>query len=87
MDRSLQGEFILDGVAMDVETELRILESRYRDASSGAVAAKARYLALCAEPSATARDIERARTRWETCESRKRTLAARMGEMEELDLG
>ena len=70
---------------MDIEAQLRKLESRYRVALSGAVAAKAHYLALRSEPSSARRDVEQAETQWKTFESRKRVLAARMGEIEELD--
>jgi hypothetical protein len=38
---------------MDIEARLRKLEARYRGALSAAVAAKANYLALAGEPSAT----------------------------------
>jgi hypothetical protein len=70
---------------MDIEVQLRKLESRYRVALSGAIAAKAHYLALRSEPSAARRDLEQAEIQWQACESRKRALAARMGEIEELD--
>ncbi len=70
---------------MDIEVELRRLESRYRVALSGTVAAKAHYLALRSEPSAARRDVEQAEIQWKAFESRKRSLAARMGEVEELD--
>ena len=70
---------------MDIEVQLRKLESRYRVALSGAVAAKAHYLALRSEPSAARRDVEQAEIQWQAFESRKRALAARMGEIEELD--
>ena len=46
------------------------------------VAAKAHYLALRSEPSAARRDIAHAEIQWQAFESR---LAARMGEIEELD--
>ena len=70
---------------MDIEVQLRKLESRYRVALSGAVAAKAHYLALRSEPSAARRDVEQAEIQWQAFESRKRALAARRGEIEELD--
>jgi hypothetical protein len=70
---------------MDIEIQLRKLESRYRVALNGAVAAKAHYLALRSEPSVALRDVEHAENQWKTFESRKRALAARMGEIEELD--
>jgi hypothetical protein len=70
---------------MDIETRLRKLESRYRAALSAAVAAKAHYLALAGEPSATPAAVERANALWKQLESRKRTIAAQMGELEALD--
>ena len=70
---------------MDIEVELQRLESRYRAALSAAVAAKAHYLALVGEPSATPRAIEAAKSRWMLFDSKKRAIAARMGEVEEMD--
>jgi hypothetical protein len=72
---------------MDIEARLRALESRYRQTLSGAIAAKAHYLALLEEPGSTVVAIKRARTQWETLDTRKREIAARMGEIEELDQG
>lgn len=68
---------------MDMETRLLKLESRYRDALGATVAAKAHYLALAGEASATPAAIERARARWRQLEARKRGIAARMGEVED----
>jgi hypothetical protein len=70
---------------MDIEARLRKLESRYRAALSAAVAAKANYLALAGEPSATPSAIDRAKSLWQQLESRKRTIAAQMGELESLE--
>jgi len=70
---------------MDVETRLRKLESRYRSALSATVAAKANYLALAGEPCATPATIERAKSLWQQLDSRKRTIAAQMGELEALE--
>jgi hypothetical protein len=70
---------------MDIESRLRKLESRYRAALSAAVAAKAHYLALAGEPSATAAAVERANSHWQQLESRKRSIAAQMGELETLE--
>ena len=70
---------------MDIEARLRKLESRYRTALSAAVAAKAHYLALAGEPSATPAAVERASALWKQLESRKRTLAAQTGGLEALD--
>jgi hypothetical protein len=70
---------------MDIETRLRKLESRYRSALSGSVAAKAHYLALAEEPSSTPAAVEAAKARWLALDSRKRTIAAQMGELEALE--
>jgi hypothetical protein len=70
---------------MDIEVRLRKLESRYRAALSATVAAKANYLALAGEPSATPAAVERAKSHWQTLDSRRRTIAAQMGELEALE--
>jgi hypothetical protein len=69
---------------MDIEARLRKLEARYRGALSAAVAAKANYLALAGEPSATPYAIERAKALWLEFDMRKRGIAAQMGELEAL---
>jgi len=70
---------------MDIELELRKLESKYRATLSAAVAAKAHYLALAGEPSATPRAVELAKLNWQERDARKKRLAARMGELEMLE--
>ena len=70
---------------MDIETRLRALESRYRKTLNSAIAAKALYLALLDEPGSTPAAIKHARSRWQTLDVRKREIAARMGEVEELE--
>jgi hypothetical protein len=70
---------------MDIETRLRKLESRYRTTLSHAVAAKANYLALAGEPSATPAAVERANAHWQQLDARKREIAAQMGELEALE--
>jgi hypothetical protein len=70
---------------MDIESRLRALESRYRQALSASVAAKAHYLALLEEPSSSPASIRRARIQWENLDARKRGLSARMGEIEDLE--
>jgi hypothetical protein len=70
---------------MDIEARLRKLESHYRAALSATVAAKANYLALAGEPSARPLAIQRAKSLWQQLDSRKRTIAAQMGELEELE--
>jgi hypothetical protein len=69
---------------VDIEARLRKLESRYRSALSATVAAKANYLALIGEPSATLAAVERAKSRWQQLDARKRAIAVQMGELEEL---
>ncbi len=68
---------------MDIEPRLHRLEVRYRAALSGTVAAKARYLALVAEPGATPAAIKRAKLQWLKLDALKRAIAARMGEVED----
>ena len=70
---------------MDIESRLRKLEAKYRNASSAADAAKANYLALAAESTATAPAVEAAKQRWQQFDGRKRTIAAQMGELEEME--
>jgi len=70
---------------MDIEQRLRKLESKYRATLSAAVAAKAHYLALAGEPSATPRAIEHAKVHWHELEVRKKAVAAQMGELEMLE--
>jgi hypothetical protein len=72
-------------ISVDIEVRLRRLEFRYRAVLSATVAAKANYLALAGGPSATPFAIERAKTHWQRFDSRKRTIAAQMGELEELE--
>jgi hypothetical protein len=69
---------------MDIEERLRKLEMRYRAAGTAAAAAKAHYLALAGEPSASASALERAQAQWRRLDERKRGIAARMGEVEGL---
>ena len=73
---------------MDIEAQLRKLEARYRAASSAATAAKAHYLGVSSgEKSAAPEVIQRARESWRRLEERRRTIAALMGEIEEMDSG
>jgi hypothetical protein len=72
-------------IRVDIEVRLRKLEFRYRAVLSATVAAKANYLALAGEPSATTFAIERAKAHWRQLDVRKRTIAAQMGELEELE--
>lgn len=70
---------------MDIEVRLRKLESRYRLALSATVAAKARYLALLDERSATPAAIERAMRHWQQLDSQRRAITARMAEVEAIE--
>jgi hypothetical protein len=70
---------------MDIEVRLRKLESRYRGALSATVAAKAHYLSLVRESSATPAAVARANAQWQQLESRKRAIVAQMGELEALE--
>ena len=70
---------------MNIESRLRKLEARYRATWSAAGAAQAHYFALAGEPSATASAIERANAQWKELESRKRSIAERMDEVERLE--
>lgn len=70
---------------MDIEARLRTLEFRYRGVSSAAAAAKANYIALAAAPGTTPLAIERAKSHWQKLDTLKRTIAAQMGEIEDIE--
>ena len=70
---------------MDIEARLTQLESRYRRALSATVAAKAHYFCLATQPGVTRATIDRAKYNWQKLDAHKRAIAARMGEIEELD--
>jgi hypothetical protein len=72
-------------IRVDIEIRLRALEFRYRAVLSATSAAKANYLALAGEPSTTHFAIERAKSRWQQLDVRKRTIAAQMGDLKELE--
>ena len=63
------------------QTELRRIESMYRSALSGAVVAKARYLALN-ECSPTPTAVARAHSRWKQLDASCRILAMRRSQLE-----
>ena len=69
---------------MDIEDRLKKLQSLFTYALSGAVAAKARYLAVVSELGSTPAAIAKARMAWQQLESRKTAIIARMVELEEL---
>ena len=64
--------------------ELRNIESLYRSALSGAVVAKARYLALH-EGTSTRAAAARAYSVWKQLEARRRILAIRRSRLEALE--
>jgi hypothetical protein len=67
-----------------IQTELRNIESLYRSALSGAVVAKARYLALH-EDASTPSAAARAYSVWKQLEARRRILAMRRSRLEALE--
>jgi hypothetical protein len=70
---------------VDIEDRLKRLQSLFSYALSGAVAAKARYLAVRGDLSATPAAIARAKMTWQQLEARKTAIIARMVSLEELD--
>jgi hypothetical protein len=68
---------------VDIEVLLRAVESRYRQALSAAVTAKARYLALLDDPRSTPASTQHARRRWEQLDARRHEIAMRMGDAED----
>jgi hypothetical protein len=72
-------------LAVDIEDRLKRLQSLFTYALSGAVAAKARYLALRGDPSSTPAAVARAKMTWQQLESRKTSIIARMVALEELE--
>jgi len=70
---------------VDIEDRLKKLQSLFSYALSGAVASKARYLALRGDASSTPAAIARAKMVWQQLEARKTAIIARMVALEELD--
>lgn len=70
---------------MDIEDRLKRLQSLFSYALSGAVAAKARYLAVRGDLSSTPAAIARAKMTWQQLEARKTAIIARMVALEELE--
>lgn len=70
---------------MDIEDRLKRLQSLFSFALSGAVAAKARYLALRGDRSQTPVTVARAKMTWHQLEARKTAIIARMVALEELE--
>jgi hypothetical protein len=70
---------------VDIEDRLKRLQSLFSYALSGAVAAKARYLALRGDLSSTPAAVARAKMTWQQLEARKTAIIARMVALEELE--
>ena len=68
---------------MDIEDRLKRLQSLFTYALSGAVAAKARYLALRGDLGATPAAVARAKMAWQQLEARKTAIISRMVALEE----
>jgi hypothetical protein len=71
---------------MDVEDNLKKLQSLFSCASSASAAAKARYLAMT-QQGATPGAVARARFAWRQFEARKAAIITRMVALEELEEG
>jgi hypothetical protein len=72
-------------LTVDIEDRLKRLQSLFTYALSGAVAAKARYLALRGDHSSTPAAVARAKMTWQQLEARKTAIIARMVALEELE--
>jgi hypothetical protein len=70
---------------VDTEDRLKRLQSLFTYSLSGAVSAKARYLAIAGDPASTAAAVARARLAWQQLEARKTAIIARMVELEDLE--
>lgn len=71
---------------MDFEDRLKKLQSLFTYALSNSVTAKARYLAIAKEPSATAATIAGAKMNWHQLEARKTAIIAQMVALEEMEI-
>ena len=70
---------------MDIEDRLKRLQSLFSYALSGAVAAKARYLALRGDLSSTPAGVARAKMTWQQLEARKTAIIAHMVALEDVE--
>ena len=70
---------------MDIEDRLKRLQSLFSFALSGAVAAKARYLALRGDLGSTPAGVARAKMTWQQLEARKTAIIAHMVALEDLE--
>jgi hypothetical protein len=70
---------------VDIEDRLKRLQALFSYALSGAVAAKARYLALRGDLSSTPAAVARAKMMWQQLEARKTAIIAHIVALEELE--
>ena len=77
---------ILEVLAMDFEDRLKKLQSLFSYALSNSVTAKARYLAIAAEPGATPAAVALAKMHWHQFEARKVSIIAQMVALEEMEM-
>jgi cell division protein FtsB len=70
---------------VDIEDRLKRLQSLFSYALSGAVAAKARYLAVRDDPSSMPAGVARAKMTWQQLEARKTAIIAHMVALEDLE--
>ena len=73
-------------IAMDFEDRLKKLQSLFTYALSNSVTAKARYMAIVDEPSATSAAVAMAKMTWQQLEARKTAIIAEMVRLEELEI-
>ncbi len=76
-----------EGLFIDIEAQLRRLEASYRKALSGAVAAKALYLAEIAKAGSTPVAVAHARREWRMLDQKRRACARAMSEVEAMERG
>lgn len=82
--RTLTSDVLAEAPMMDIDDQIKHLQTLFTYALSGSVSAKARYQALCGEPGATPPAVARARMRWRQLEARKAALIAKMVALEEM---
>jgi hypothetical protein len=73
-------------MAMDFEDRIKKLQSLFTYALSNSVTAKARYIAIVDDPSATAAAIALAKMSWQQLEARKTAIIAEMVRLEEMEI-
>jgi hypothetical protein len=71
---------------MDIESQLRKLETLYRSASTAAAAARAHHGALAEAPGVNPATLAHALGQYRRLEDRKRGIAAKIEAMEEFEL-